>query len=132
MNLGEKNSVFQAKSEILTKAVQQHSQLFSVSFNQIPSYYHNFSEADVAALNGRPPPTKSSSGTTVKVGQVKEFGADLGYNSSSCSLGYWPAGPVCPKVLSASAEFSLFPAPETSSGEYISSMHCYISAPGLE
>ena len=51
MNLGEKNSVFQAKSEILTKA---HSQLFSVSFNQIPSYYHNFSEADVAALNGRP------------------------------------------------------------------------------
>ena len=54
----------------------------------------------------------------MKVGQVKEFAADLGYNSSSCSLGYWSAGPVCPKVLSSSAEFSLFPAPETSSGEY--------------
>jgi len=123
MNRGEVNSVFQAKSEILTKTLisgQSQSQLFSVSFNQIPSYYHNFSDADVAALNGRPKAAsdfKASSGTTVSAGQLLEFGADLGYNSSSCALGYWPTGPVCPKVLSASTQFSLFPAQETSSGE---------------
>ena len=121
MNGGEVNSVFQSKSEILTKAViSGQSPLFSVSFNQIPSYYHNFSEADVATLKGRP---KASSdfkvgGPTVAAGQVKEFGSDIGYNSSSCSLGYWPVGPVCPQVLPSSASFSLLPAPETSSGEY--------------
>eukprot|EP01035_Chromulina_nebulosa_P032825 gene32825-43879_t len=89
MNGGEVNSVFQSPSDVLSKAVvsAKGSQLFSVSFNQIPAYYHNFSEADVAALNSRPKAAsdfKSSSGTTAVAGQVLEFGSDLGYNSSSC------------------------------------------------
>jgi hypothetical protein len=128
MNGGEVNSVFQTPSEVLTKAAisAKGSQLFSVSFNQIPAYYHNFSEADVAALNSRPKAAtdfKSSSGTTAVAGQVLEFGSDLGYNSSSCGLGYWPVGPVCPKVMPSSAAFSLLPAPETSTGESESNLH---------
>ena len=122
MNGGEVNSVFQSPSEVLSKAavISGKQQVFSVTFNQIPSYYHNFSDADVAALNGRPKAAsdfKLDSGTTAAAGQVLEFGTDLGYNSSSCALGYWPAGPVCPKVLPSSASFNLLPAPETSKGE---------------
>ena len=45
-----------------------------MSFNQIPSYYHNFSEADVAALNGRPKAASDS----VQLGHHGESGAGEG------------------------------------------------------
>lgn len=70
-------------------------------------------------LNGRPQAATDfdSGATTVSAGAIIEFGADIGYNSPMCSLGYWPKGPACPSHVTRTGSFNLQPAPEiTSSG----------------
>lgn len=70
----------------------------------IPNYQVTITQALLSWLNNRPRAVNDfvTGETTVSVGDVIHFGADIGYRSNnSCATnagyGYWPPGPVCPE-----------------------------------
>jgi len=72
----------------------------------IPNYTITFTEAQVAALEARPNASTdfTGSGPTVQPGDMVDFGADIGFNSTGCTrgevdegAGFWPPGPECPE-----------------------------------
>ena len=93
---------------------------WKVSFSGIPSYYHNLTAWDMNLLNTRPKKSTDFNGgkTTVSQGQIVQFGANIGYKSTGCTMGYWPPGPGCPADIKGSYIFPVAPAPETSTSKF--------------
>jgi hypothetical protein len=91
----------------------------------IPDYSITMTQEQIDALNSRPrADTDFLFGyTTANVGDVVEFGQDIGYNSSAenCNdtggAGYWPPGPVCPTNQSYKAYFTESPEPKSAEEE---------------
>lgn len=84
----------------------------------LPSYALTLSADDLDALNSRPRAASDFAGgaTSASVGDVVEFGTDIGYNSNSdcnggAGDGYWPPGPVCAASYALEAHFPLNPTP---------------------
>jgi hypothetical protein len=92
---------------------------WKTTFNGIPFYGHIFTTAEVATLNARPLVSTDfpSGATTAVAGTYYSFGADIGYDTSSCSDGHWPPGPVCPAAYSGTYTFPVYASPETRSGK---------------
>lgn len=92
---------------------------WKTTFNGIPYYGKVFSQSDVDTLNSRPNAATDfvSGHTTAVAGQYYEFGADIGFVTSSCSDGYWPPGPSCPSALGkGTVTFPVFLSAEYKSG----------------
>lgn len=77
-----------------------------VSTQGIPEYDITITQDIVDGLNNRPKASSdfADGATTAAVGDVVEFGADIGYISTgdNCDttggFGYWPKGPACPQA----------------------------------
>jgi hypothetical protein len=93
------------------------SNVCSTTTKQIPKYDHVFTSDDITTLNSRPSASSDfvSGSTTAVAGNTYQFGANIGYNTKSCSKGYWPPGPSCPTASSSTYSWDLTPAPETNS-----------------
>lgn len=92
---------------------------WKVTYTGIPAYGHTMTTAEITSLNSRTNKAtdfKSNSATTAVAGTYYEFGADLNFDSSSCTIGYWPTGPGCLSNYSGVAIFDLEPAPEGTPG----------------
>ena len=97
---------------------QNGSAFVTVETSGIPSYQMTLTQADVDALNNRPNATTDfvSGTTTAQAGMTYDFGADIGYvSSSSCNtnegFGWWPPGPVCPTDQNKVSSFPLTQTP---------------------
>jgi hypothetical protein len=83
----------------------------------MPDYVHVVTVADGAFLRERPRPGNdfTSGEPTVVVGDVLQFGSDLGYRSTGCSraagtgYGFWPPGPACPTRQARTVDLPLEP-----------------------
>ena len=117
-NNNDYSSIFSTNTEIISSS-SSSSSLWTINFNQIPYYYHNFTASVIAALNSRPKASTDfvNGKTTAVVGRRYSFGTNIGYITIPCQLGYWPPGPVCPSAISKTISFSLQPAPEIYSGK---------------
>lgn len=61
---------------------------WSVTSNRIPNYSHTVTASEVALLNSRPNKAsdfKTASATTAVAGTFYQFGANIGFSTSSCS-----------------------------------------------
>lgn len=87
----------------------------------IPNYRVMITPEILDTLKKRPKAATDFIGgkPNVALGDVVEFGQNIGYNSSprNCSTtggnGYWPPGPECPQNVSKQASFPLQPTPAT-------------------
>ena len=115
-NNNNSNSIFGSPTEILSGALSGST--WSITFNQIPFYNHNFTKSAISALNSRPKvSTDFTSGKTTAIANQKySFGSNIGYVGTSCNLNYWPPGPLCPAAISKTVSFKLQPAPEINPG----------------
>lgn len=92
-----------------------------VTASGIPNYRVTITQAIVDILNSRPKASTdfTSGQTTAKVGDVVEFGQDIGYKSSATNCnttggyGYWPPGPECPQDTAKTDYFPLQPTANT-------------------
>ncbi len=93
---------------------------WKVSFSGIPSYYQNLTAWDMNMLNTRPKKSTDFNGgaPSVSQGQKVLFGANIGYKSTGCTMGFWPPGPGCPGDMKGSYVFPTSPAPETSASKF--------------
>src|SRR6185436_16639409 len=85
----------------------------------IPNYQTTITDSTISELNTRPLRTtgtpdfangvqgQSNGATTVVSGTVINFGSDIGYYNTTCSLKYWPYGPVCPTNINREVYFPL-------------------------
>lgn len=82
-----------------------------VQTNRIADYRTTMTQQLIQELNGRPRASTDFrlGHTTATVGQVVEFGDDIGYTLQSCSLGYFPPGPGCPTAQSRTFAFPIQP-----------------------
>ena len=93
----------------------------SVTASGVPNYCVEADQDLIDALNSRPRAgTDFLSGqTTMNVGDIVEFGDDIGYdsNTNQCNisggLGYWPPGPDCPEDTAKIGLFPVDPEPST-------------------
>jgi hypothetical protein len=91
----------------------------------IPEYNITMTQEQIDALNSRPRANTDFllGYSTANVGDVIEFGQDIGYNSSTenCNdtggAGYWPPGPVCPTNQGYKAYFTEAPEPKSADEE---------------
>ena len=106
---------FNATTDVTTSVLS--TQTWRTTFSQIPNYDRVFSSNDIQELNSRPKASTDfkNKSTTADAGTTYKFGDDIGYLSNSCSLGYWPPGPVCPAAVNLTVHWNLNPAPETRS-----------------
>lgn len=83
----------------------------------IPDYQVTVTQDILDTLNSRPKVSTDfvDGKTTVAVGDVVEFGQDIGYKSSTTNCqstggyGYWPPGPECPLDKAKQASFPVQP-----------------------
>lgn len=121
-NANDVSSIFSTNTDIVVSyGTAGTTNVWTVTSNQIPYYFFNFSSAVISSLNSRPTAATDFSGsgglTTAVVGRSYPFGSNVGFTSGSCGLGYWPSGTaVCPLASSTSLQFKLKPAPEISTG----------------
>jgi hypothetical protein len=97
-----------------TDVVSSYAQgsYWKIKSYQIPYYSFNVTGQMISQLSSRPYKTPS-----LREGQRCKLGQDLGFDSDSCGLGFWPYGnSICPYSSTAYIQFPLFPAPEISSG----------------
>ena len=127
MNNGDYSTIFGALTDMLTSekttdtgwqvdTYSSTANCWAVTTNRIPRYGHTFSQSEVSALNSRPKKAtdfKKNSQTTAEVGTYYDFGANIGYKTTSCIRGWWPPGPTCPTAQNARFTFPLLPMPET-------------------
>jgi len=115
------NSIFGKITDIINITYVSATSDFQIGYYGIPNYGRIFDSSIMTALADH----KSIKpidfeypkiGTTASLGQVYEFGADIGYamTKGSC-LGYWPPGPTCPGISFKTQLVSLLPSPETQS-----------------
>jgi hypothetical protein len=75
-----------------------------VTASGIPDYWHTLDATGAASLAGRPRAGTDFVGgaTLVVVGDLVDFGENIGYRSTGCTdtpgsgYGFWPPGPACP------------------------------------
>ncbi|MCO7190426.1 MULTISPECIES: YHYH protein [unclassified Pseudoalteromonas] len=99
-------------------AIEQSGQGYTVVMaSGMPDYQVVIDEAVLTSLSSRPRANSdfATGSPDVAIGDVVEFGQDIGYNSNtSCALdagqGYWPPGPVCPEVMDKTGTFPNQPA----------------------
>ena len=117
-NNNDSNPIFGSQTEILSGALSGST--WSITFNQIPYYYHNFTKSAVDVLNNRPKASKDffMGKTNVVINQKYSFGSNIGYAGTQCTLGFWPPGPVCPAAIRKTMTFKLQPAPEVNAGKF--------------
>ena len=85
----------------------------------IPAYKVTMTQDIIDGLNNRPDADQAfiTGTTTASVGDVVEFGQDIGYdgNEAGCTTGagygYWPPGPVCPEDINAQVYLPKEPEP---------------------
>ena len=121
-NNNDYSSLFSSQTEILSSSISGST--WTISFNQIPYYYHNFTQTVLALLDSRPKESTdfTLSRPTALLNHKYAFGSNIGYVAFPCTMGYWPPGPVCPAAGSKTISFNLQPAPEKSSGEFPSAL----------
>lgn len=98
--------------------IEQNQETY-VSFTAtgIPNYTVTMTQDDIDSLNNRPRARMDFSATngltTAQVGDVIEFGEDIGYEipRAGCELGYWPPGPECPSNQNKSSILPVEPKP---------------------
>ena len=123
------NSIIGSNVGISSSTYTSSSNAWTVGMTGIPNYDRTFTAANVAALNARPKASSDfrSGATTAVANTWYAFGSDIGYQTRSCSEGYFPPGPVCPAAQTGfSASFPVNPALETGSGCY-----AFGAAPGI-
>ncbi len=108
------NNEIKTESTLLTTG-------WKVTFTGVPSYTRNFSSWDMSLISNRPNYNKDFGGssTKAKVGTTYNFGDNIGYKSTQCTLGFWPPGPDCPEALSGEYVFPVEPAPESSNSKRV-------------
>ncbi|WP_046006344.1 YHYH protein [Pseudoalteromonas rubra] len=102
-------------------AQEQSGQHYTVvTASGIPDYQVTVDQEMLSSLSSRPRAASdfATGSPQVAIGDVVEFGQDIGYNSnSSCALdagqGYWPPGPVCPEVMDKTGTFPNQPTQNT-------------------
>lgn len=102
-----------------------------VEASGIPEYNITMTQTQIDALNNRPLASRDFQlgYTTANVGDVVEFGQDIGYNSSTenCNntggAGYWPPGPVCPTNQNHQAYFANEPEQKTAEEKCITALN---------
>ena len=127
------SNIYDTEANIYRLSVDYSNALIKVYSHGIPDYNRYFTTSDITFLNSRPRRSsdfRSSSSTTKNAGDYVEFGEDIGFATTGCSMGYWPPGPVCADAqtgTSAITSFTLLPAQEASTSG------CYVgnSAQGL-
>ncbi|WDE03362.1 YHYH protein [Thalassomonas viridans] len=85
----------------------------------IPAYKVTMTQEIIDSLNSRPDANRAfiTGATSASVGDVIEFGQDIGYdgNEAGCTTGagygYWPPGPVCPEDINAQVYLPKEPEP---------------------
>jgi hypothetical protein len=106
-------------SDAITDATSSSlsSSQWAVKTNRIPNYDHTFTSPEISTLYSRPTASTdfTTGATTATVGEDVVWGQNIGYSGTGCSLKYWPPGPDCPTAVSETYDFTLSPAPETSS-----------------
>jgi len=82
-----------------------------VKASGLPDYSSVVTDSTIATLNSRPNAATDfvTGATTVVSGTTVTFGDDIGYDSTQCTMGYWPPGPVCPDDVSHELYFPLSP-----------------------
>ena len=112
------NSLFGKTTDIINISYVSTSSDFQVGFYGIPNYGRIFDTGIMSELSTHKT-AKSSDfeypriGTTANLGEVYEFGANIGYSTTKGGcMGYWPPGPACPGVSFKTELVSLLPSPE--------------------
>lgn len=102
---------------------QEGTNYLQVFASGVPNYQTEITEEILTELTARPNASTDfiAGDITVSVGDVVEFGDDIGYKSSDlCSngegYGYWPPGPMCPENMNKQYFFPLEATP-ASTGE---------------
>lgn len=101
----------------VTKVSQDGKDYEQVKATGIPNYKVTVTQEIVDTLNSRPKASTDfvNGKTNVAVGDVVEFGQDIGYKSSTTNClttggyGYWPPGPECPQDKGKQGTFPLKP-----------------------
>ena len=136
------NALFKTKPDILTskyttsssytiQSMASTSNAWQIGYNRIPNYDHTFTTSEITTLNSRTnAATDFAAGgkTTAVEGSYYVFGTNIGYKTTSCSLGWWPPGPVCPTVSVSSTTFPLMPLSETATTANSAYPGCYVGA----
>ena len=96
--------------------VENNQEFTSFTATGIPDYAVTMTQADIDTLNNRPNAAtdfRTRTGrTSAQVGDVVEFGEDIGYaRAPGCDLGYWPPGPECPSNQNVSSKIPTEPEP---------------------
>jgi len=71
----------------------------TVTASGIPNYLTTITQELMDDLDSTPLVAVDfvNNSTSVSVGDVVPFAADIGYDTRSCEYGYWPPGPSCPE-----------------------------------
>lgn len=104
--------------ESVSEETVDGSEYVRVIASGIPSYQLTVDQTLLDSLAARPNSTTDFVNGTpdISVGDVVEFGANIGYNSSTenCATtggtGYWPPGPGCPQETGKSVLFTTTPS----------------------
>ena len=124
------NTRINSATNIQSSKFNTGSTTWSATSTVVPNYDRTFTAANIAALNARPKAStdfRTGGVTTAVAGNFYAFGADIGYTTKSCTLGYWPPGPSCATGQNAvTANFRVDPAPEAGTGCY-----AYGALPGV-
>lgn len=122
--LDEAGQLAQVNVQAVSALEQSGQQYTVVTASGMPDYQVVVDEEMLSSLSSRPRAASdfSTGSPQVAIGDVVEFGQDIGYNSnSSCALdagqGYWPPGPVCPEVMDRTGTFPNQPTQNTDTCE---------------
>ncbi len=82
----------------VTQTTLDNTKYMEIKTAGIANYKVTMTQDAIDALNSRPnAATDFPTGSTIAIlSQIVEFGESVGFNTDSCSLGYWPPGFSCP------------------------------------
>jgi hypothetical protein len=106
------NTIFSAEVDIIIRENSKNDAFhWTVECSGIPGYSTNITTMILESLTSRPTASEDfiNKSTLATLGYSYEFGANIGYASKSCSLGYWPPGPSCPIADNRQYSFPLQP-----------------------
>lgn len=115
-NIQESGQGVLVNVQSVTTTVENNEEFTTFNATGVPDYTVTITQDDIDTLNNRPNAAsdfRTPSGRTfVNVGDVVEFGEDIGYTRSpGCDLGYWPPGPECPSNQSVVNKIPTQPEP---------------------
>lgn len=118
MNNGHYNALFSQYTDTINLTYSAATNKISSHFFGIVNYDQNFTASMIATLNSRPLAFSdfvNKATTTAVAGNYYVWGSNIGYSQRSCSMGYWPPGPVCPVSTYKTKSFTLTPKQEIGS-----------------